>query len=276
MWKTLFLGSGRVRGSVVLQEFWVDFHVHTVLSPCAELEMGAPEIVEKASSIGLDMIAISDHNNADNVEALIEASKGTLLHVIPGIEVQTEEDIHVLCLFPRVEETKRFQRWLWRRMPPRKNDPEAFGDQVVIDANNQILRFEETLLVQGVGYAVEEVIDSAHKHEGLAVLAHIDRPFFSYEAVLGPIPDSLEADALELSSHLTPEEAERWKRKYPRRVFIRSSDAHRLSDLSLRKATKMRMASCDFSEILKAFKQKEERMVFWPFVKGIDRNIPAG
>jgi PHP family Zn ribbon phosphoesterase len=241
--------------------------VHTVLSPCGELEMGAPEIVGAARAAGIDVIAISDHNSSDNYPAVSERAEGNPV-VLPGIEVQTAEDIHVVAIFPDYPLASAFQSWLWRawaKMPPTANDPDIFGDQVVIDKDDGILRMEEVLLVQGVGYDVDTVVRRIRDSGGLAILAHIDRPAFSYPAVLGPFPEDYPADAFELSWRVDSAQASEWRRRYASRTFIRSSDSHMLESLGRGHCTKMYMEAPTFEEIRLALLGAGGRRVSWPW-----------
>ncbi|MDR1020339.1 MAG: PHP domain-containing protein [Synergistaceae bacterium] len=250
-----------------MNPYWVDLHVHTALSPCGELEMGAPEIVDAARKAGIDIIAISDHNSADNFPAISERAEGCPV-VLPGIEVQTAEDIHVLAVFPDYAHAAAFQEWLWKRwakMPPTSNDPDIFGYQTVIDKDDGILRMEDVLLVQGVGYDVDTVVREIRASGGLAILAHIDRPSFSYPSVLGPFPADYPADASELSWRIDSAQAAEWRERYPQMTFIRSSDAHMLDALGRGHCTKMYLEAPTFGEIRLALSGEGGRRVSWPW-----------
>lgn len=244
--------------------YWVDLHVHTTLSPCGELEMGAPEIVARAREAGLDIIAVSDHNSCDNYPAVAECAAGNPV-VLPAIEVQTSEDVHMLTLFRDYDTAVCFQKWLWERMPPIANDPDIFGYQVVIDASNEIIRMEDTLLVQGVGYDIDTIIEKAHSKNALVILAHIDRPSFAYPAVLGPIPPNYPVDALELSRRLNSDQAAEWREQYPSFTFIRSSDSHSLDTLSRSNCSRFYMEDPTFDEIHMALTGSNGRRVSWPW-----------
>lgn len=244
-----------------LQTFWVDLHVHTVLSPCGELEMGAPEIVSRARETGVHVIGITDHNVSDNVPGIMEAAGEEGPVVVAGIEVQTAEDIHVVTLFPDFKAAHSFQDWLWRKMPATPNRPDLFGYQVVVDGENRILREEDVLLIQGVGYSVDEVVCEVRSRGGLSIMAHIDRPSFAYPAILGPIPAELPLDALELSWRLSSEEAESFRKNYPDRTFVRSSDAHRLADMGREHCCSMLLEQPCFEEIVLALRSTAGRRV---------------
>lgn len=247
-----------------MQYYWVDLHIHTTLSPCGELEMGAPEIVGRAREAKLDIIAISDHNICDNYPAVAECAAGNPV-VFPAIEVQTAEDIHVLTVFPDYAIAAEYQKWLWLRMPPTPNDPDIFGYQVVVDAHNEIIRMEDTLLIQGVGYEVDEVVSKAHEFGAIVALAHVDRPAFSYPAVLGPFAQDYPVDAVEISCRLNSDEANVWRERYPKKTFIRSSDSHTLDTLGRMNATKMYMEAPTFDEVKKALAGIDGRRVSWPW-----------
>lgn len=248
----------------MLSYYWVDLHIHTALSPCGELEMGAPEIVEKVREAGIDIIAISDHNCADNCAAIMEVAGGNPV-VFPAIEVQTAEDIHVVTIFPDLPAVKNFQAWLWEAMPPIPNDPDIFGYQVVIDANNEIVRMEDTMLIQGVGYEIDTIVKRARETGAIINLAHVDRPAFAYPAVLGPIPIDYPVDAFELSRRLNSEQAQKWRDEYPDRTFIRSSDSHTLDTLSRANCTKMLLEAPTFEEIRLALAGQDGRRISWPW-----------
>ncbi|ADE56811.1 MAG: PHP domain-containing protein [Aminobacterium colombiense] len=247
-----------------LRPYYVDLHIHTVLSPCGELEMGAHDIVSKARQEGIQIIAITDHNSALNVPAITKAAGGSPV-VIPGLEVQTAEDIHIVTLFRDCQVASDYQRWLWERMPGLRNRPEVFGDQLVISEKDDILDEEEILLVQGVGYSVDEVALEAKGRGGLVILAHIDRPSFSYTAVLGPIPSSFPADALEISWRCSSEEVEVFREEYPEWTFIRSSDSHWLRSLCVENCSVLLLAEPTFDEIAKAIRKEDGRCVIGPW-----------
>ena len=112
---------------------------------------------------------------------------------------------------------------------------------------------------------MDEVIRRIREDGGLSILAHLDREAFSYWAVLGPVPDDLPVDAVELSWRLSRESAERWRRHFPGRTVVRSSDAHRLEDLAVRRGCLMRLAEPTFDEVARALRGERGREVFWPW-----------
>lgn len=248
----------------MLKPYWVDLHIHTVLSPCGELEMGAPEIVRQAREAGVDVIGVADHNTCENFPAVFAAAAGNPL-VLPCIEIQSAEDAHTLSVFPDYETALTCKKWLWERMRAITNDVDYFGYQLVIDPENNILKEEDILLIQGAAYEVDEIVAKVRQLGGLAILAHIDRPAFSYTASLGPPPADYPADAFELSRRLNSVEAAEWRERYPGRTFIRSSDSHELKGISRANCTKMMLAEPSFEEIKKAVRGEDGRRISWPW-----------
>ena len=248
----------------LLRPFWVDLHTHTVLSPCGELEMGAPDIVARTREVGIDILGIADHNTCENYPGVSAAAAGVPA-VLPCIEIQSAEDIHILSVFPDYDTALKCKEWLWKRIRPIKNNVETFGDQLVVDAENNIIKEEEILLIQGAGYEVDQVVTKVHELKGLAILAHVDRPAFSYPSALGPIPQDYPADAFELSCRVDSEQAAEWREQYPGRTFIRSSDSHMLSGFSRANCTKMTLEEPTFSEVRKAIYGEDGRRISWPW-----------
>lgn len=226
--------------------------------------MGAPDIVGKAREAGIDIIGIADHNTCENFPAVNAASLGNPL-VLPCIETQSAEDVHTLCIFGDYQTALAYKEWLWQGIRRIANSVEHFGYQLVIDEANGIIREEDTLLLQGAAYEVDQVVAKAQELGGLAILAHIDRPAFSYTASLGPPPEDYPADAFELSRRLNSIEASEWRGRYPGRTFIRSSDSHMLADLSRANCTKMMLAEPSFDEVKKAVKGEDGRRISWPW-----------
>jgi PHP family Zn ribbon phosphoesterase len=226
--------------------------------------MGAPDIVARAREAGIDIIGIADHNTCDNFPGVSEAAAGNPV-VIPCIETQSAEDIHILCVFPDYGTANQYKEWLWKKIRPIKNDVEVFGYQVVLDHCNNILREEETLLIQGSGYEVDRIVSKAQKLGGLAILAHVDRPSFSYPLALGPIPIDYPADAFELSWRIDSNKASKWRETYPGRTFIRSSDSHILDTISRANCTKMMLEAPTFDEVRKAIRGEDGRRISWPW-----------
>ena len=206
--------------------------MHTVLSPCAAVEMIPPLIVRQALARGLDLIAITDHNASANVGAVQRAAAGTGLTVLPGMELQTMEEVHLLCLFDTLEQVSAWQEAVDARMPPVENVPEVFGEQFVVDETGELLRRETRLLTGSVLMRLEEAVGEVRRLGGLAIPAHVDRPTYSLSASLGFPPPGLLVDALEISPHTTPATASArfpWLANFR---LVQNGDVHHLEDFA--------------------------------------------
>jgi predicted metal-dependent phosphoesterase TrpH len=238
---------------------WADLHIHTVLSPCAEVEMIPPLIVERACQLGLGLIAITDHNASDNAAAVMEAARGSGLQVLPGMELQTREEVHLLCLFDSLEGCGEWQSYIRGKLPPLENREEFFGPQFVVDATGDLVRTEHQLLATSADVGLEEAIAGVHALGGLAIPAHVDRPSFSLLANLGFVPERLAADALEVSRHFRPPDGNgKWPqlRGWP---LLVDGDAHRLQEIQGR--VQLKIASPVLAELAMALKGFEGRQL---------------
>jgi len=214
-----------------LRKFRTELHVHTVLSPCAELEMLPPLIVQEALNLGIQIIAITDHNASANIAAVQQAAEGTGLIVLPGMEVQTREEVHSLCLFDRLEQIDRWQTIVDDNLPGLENDAEYFGDQLVVDSEGEFIRRETRLLINSCSLTIEEAYNAVSSLGGLFIPAHVDRKAYGLLKNLGFVPQDIAFEALELSRHIKPREAPQIYPQLQGYTFIQSGDAHRLDEL---------------------------------------------
>jgi 3',5'-nucleoside bisphosphate phosphatase len=217
---------------MTMQRFYADLHVHTVLSACAEVEMIPPLIVQRAVELGLGLLAITDHNASENCAAVMQAASGTGLAVLPGMEVQTLEDVHVLCLFDTLEQALTWQGAVFDHLPARRNPEEMLGAQYVVNAAGDYMRTEERLLATGVDLPLDEVVRRVTELGGAAIPAHIDRPSYSLLANLGFVPPELKVPAFEIFRLSDPQKLRAAHPELRGRTLIRGGDAHCLADLS--------------------------------------------
>jgi 3',5'-nucleoside bisphosphate phosphatase len=241
-----------------------DLHIHTVLSGCAEVEMIPSLILQQAEKKGLNLIAITDHNACHNAEAVMEAARGTSIHVLPGMELQSREEVHLLCLFDTVKSCQAWQEKVFQKLPPLANKENLFGPQYVVNASGDWLWTEERLLATSADLTVEEIVDQVAALGGVAIPAHVDRPSFSLLANLGLIPETLSIQALEVTPYF---DRQRGFRQWPQledRCLIVNGDAHRLSEIQNR--TLFKLAQPVIKEMTMAFKGQQGRqvMVDWP------------
>ena len=243
-----------------MRDLLVDLHLHTVLSACAEIEMIPPLIVQRALALHLDVIAITDHNSADNVGAVLEAAQtiaGHALTVLPGMEVTTREEVHMLSLFDTLDQVRDWQKVVHAALPPLKNNAELFGDQYVVDATGKYLHTEERLLAIATTLSVERVVTHVNALGGICLPAHIDRPSYSIIASLGFVPPQLDIAGVELSSLTTLKKLVKWNAVSGGWGKIVNSDAHRLNEMAAR--TQIRVAAPTVAEIRLALEGRRGR-----------------
>jgi predicted metal-dependent phosphoesterase TrpH len=214
----------------MLRLFKTDLHIHTCLSPCADLNMGPRAIIDRAIQHGLDVIGICDHNSSENAPAVARAARGRDITVLPGMEVTSKEEVHVLGVFDSLDKALQLQEIVYQHLHG-ENDTEAFGLQVVVNEDHDVLGFNNRLLAGATELPIDEVVDSIHGLDGLAIAAHVDRETFGIIGQLGFIPAELPLDALELSPNTSPEEAMRRFPECAASAFVCSSDAHSVADI---------------------------------------------
>lgn len=242
-----------------MKTFKADLHVHTCLSPCGELEMSPKAIAEQASVKDIDILGICDHNSAENVLSLLKAAAPYQISVLPGIEVTSLEEVHVLAIFDKLEPALLLQEIIYENLPG-ENVEEVFGMQVAFNENGDIIRLNKKLLIGASTLSIEHVIQIIHSFNGLAIASHIDRESFSLLGQLGFIPDYLELDAVEISSQISIGEAR--KKLNPAYPITMSSDAHSIEDIG-RGTTSFFMEKATIKEIKKAFLNEEGRVILF-------------
>ena len=167
---------------------YYDLHIHSCLSPCGDSDMTPNNIVNMARLADLNLIALTDHNSCRNCPAILAAARGSGLTVLPGMELCSAEEAHVVCLFPTLEAAEAFDAAVLPTLPPIPNRPEVFGEQIIMDGEDTIVGRLEPLLVTASALSVDDIPALARRFGGTAFPAHIDRPSYSVTAVLGDIP----------------------------------------------------------------------------------------
>ena len=209
-------------------------------------------IVRQAKALGLDMIAICDHNSAENVAAVARAGRRESISVIPGIEVTSREEVHILGLFRTVQDALGMQTVVYDRLPG-ENDEDAFGPQAVVDAHDRLTGVNTKLLIGATELTLEEVVDAIHDFGGLAIASHVDRQGFGLIGQLGFVPEGLKLDALEVSPDGSPGDLQ----GFP---VVTSSDAHCLRDIG-RSSTWFFAEEGGVEEIARALRGEDGRRV---------------
>jgi len=245
---------------VNLRVFNVDLHIHTVLSPCTEIaDMTPKAIVRAALERGLDMIAVCDHNSARNTAATRRAAAGTGLTVIPGMEISSAEEVHILGLFPTDEDAAAAQEEVYGHLFG-ENEESVFGCQVVVDEFDLVEDLDNRLLIGATTLSAERVVDLIHSWNGLAVACHVDRQAYGIFNQLGFIPPELKIDAVEVSRRSDFESVCKRYRQCADHVLVTSSDAHYQEDVGAA-YTVVEMAEPTFAELKRVFAGEGGRRV---------------
>ena len=207
-------------------KIYCDLHIHSCLSPCGDMLMTRTNIVGMAFIKQLDAIAVCDPNTAENLPAVKEVADMMGVTLLPGMELTTREEAHMLAYFPDVDSALRFSRAVHEHLPPIKNRPEFFGRQVRMDAQDEDGGEEDTLLISALDWSFEECEKQIPRYGGLCVPAHINRGSNGVLNALGFLPGGAAYDALEGSDAVAmpPIDITGYR-------TLRSSDAHYLENI---------------------------------------------
>jgi len=209
-----------------MKKLYCDLHIHSCLSPCGDSLMTPNNIVGMAFIKQLDAIAVCDHNAARNLPAIKEAADMMNVLLLPGMELTTREEAHMLCYFRTVEECVAFGETIYAHLPPIPNNPRFFGAQQVMNAQDEEIAAEERLLISALDLSFEECAQMIRKAGGLCVPAHINRGSNGALNALGFLPAGVHYDALEIarSVPMPPMDISGYR-------ILHSSDAHYLESI---------------------------------------------
>ncbi len=205
-----------------------DLHIHSALSPCASNEMTPNNIINMALLKKLDIIAVTDHNSAKNIGAMLKVAKNKNIIVIPGIEVETYEGIHMLCLFRSLMDVNIFDKIVYRNLPKARNNENVFGEQIILDEDDKLCCKEMKMLLSSTNIKFNELLKLVHLANGLIFCAHIERPKNSIINILGFIPENSNIDGVEIIKSNNQFIKDKINSRYR---IIHNSDAHYLGDI---------------------------------------------
>ncbi len=243
-----------------MQWFKADLHIHTVLSPCGGLDMSPVNIIRKALEKELDIIAVTDHNSTRHCRSAMEIGRKAGIKVIPGAELNTKEEIHCLALFENLEQADEFQLYIDENLAVIQNNAAIFGPQYLVDDHENILEEESRLLVAALQKGIEEVTMEIHRLGGLAIPAHINRPYNSLFSQLGYLSEDLQADALEIGLQKANPDFLAAHPETARFPLLHNSDAHTLESIGSRQ-TVFLMEEASFKEIKKVLLNKASERI---------------
>jgi hypothetical protein len=208
-------------------KFFYDMHIHSDLSPCGNDDMTPNNIVNMSFIKGLNIISVTDHNTVENLPAIFELCEKTGIKAIPGIEVTTKEEVHVLCYFKDLNYAMKFGKLIYDSLPNTENIPSIFGCQNMYNINDEITGVLNKLLINASDYSLKEICYMAKNYHGIVVPAHINKKSNGILGVLGFIPTELIFNFVEVKSN------ELLDYKLPKNLQIfKNSDAHKLIDIS--------------------------------------------
>ena len=245
-----------------MKKILCDFHVHSILSPCAEIEMTPHHIMLRASEAGIGAVAITDHNASGNIQAALDLAAKYEVAVLPGMEVETIEEAHIVVLFDTLEQMTSWQEYIDANREPRLNNAERFGAQFVVDAEDNLIREEEKMLLGAGKLTAEEVIAACHKLGGICWAAHIDRPAYSLLKQLGFLGEDLALDAVEISRNALPElQTQSLKPLVHNLPYLTNSDGHTMHDFLTGPKNQIKVEAVTVQEIKKALQGVDGRII---------------
>ena len=200
--------------------------MHSCLSPCGDMDMTPNNIVNMAKIKGLDMIAVADHNTARQLPAIKRVADEIGVAILPAIELNTREEVHMLAYFRTVEEALSFSDYIYEYLPPVKNKPSVFGQQAIMDEDDEITGEIDKLLINALDLSIDDLAEMLNERGALAVPAHINRGNNGILNALGFLPPGAKFSALEVKVGFPlPHKG------MPNLKHLHSSDAHYLEDI---------------------------------------------
>ena len=213
-------------------KLFYDFHIHSGLSPCSSNDMSPNNIVNMSIIKGLDAIAITDHNGIANCKVVCEIGNKLDIIVIPGIEIQTVEDVHIVVLFKKYKDIEAFYDEIKENRLLIKNKPEKFGEQIIYDELDEVIGFEDNYLITPFTLTIEKIIKISKKYDAVVFPAHINRNSFSIIKSLGFISPDLDIKNIEWYIKKPEDDKEYEKKIFRKYRELINSDAHELIQIS--------------------------------------------
>jgi len=214
-----------------MSTYYYDLHIHSCLSPCADDDMTPNNIAGMGAICGLQIMALTDHNTTKNCPAFFEAAQRQGIIPIAGMELTTAEDIHMVCLFETLEEATAFDKEVENARLPFPNRPDIFGDQMIMNGNDEVIGIEPDFLPNATTLSIEQAAALCVAHGGVCYPAHIDRPANGIISTLGVFPDDPPFGIAELHELEKAEELTAAYGNLKDKWFVSGSDAHYLWDI---------------------------------------------
>lgn len=208
-------------------KLFYDMHIHSDLSPCGNDDMTPNNIVNMSYIKGLNIISVTDHNTTGNLSAVMELCNKAGIKLVPGIEVATREEVHVLCYFKDIYNAQQFGELIYNSLPDICNIPSIFGQQNIYNSSDEIIGTLDKLLINASSYSLTELCTLTEQYHGIMAPAHIDKKSNGILGVLGFIPSDIKIKFVEIYTKTDID-----KRLIKNLNILKNSDAHNLTDIS--------------------------------------------
>ncbi len=215
-----------------MNSYFYDLHIHSCLSPCADDDMTPANIAGMAAIKGLQLLALTDHNSCKNCPAFFAACRAHGIVPVAGMELSTAEDIHLICLFDNLDDAMSFDKEIERHLMNIRNRPEIFGNQLILDENDETVAIEQKLLISATDLYISDAVELARQYGAHVHPAHIDRESNGIISVLGDIPVEYGFRCVEYNDSASIDRIKKTYGVAREAVYIVSSDAHRLWDIN--------------------------------------------
>lgn len=243
----------------MLKKFRADLHMHSCLSPCSDWAMSPKKIIQKSREVGLDLIALCDHNSAENAGAAMREGNKQGLPVLPGLEICSREEVHILALFEALDPALEMQAYVYANLPG-ENNSEVFGFQVIANEEDEVMGENPRLLIGATRLGLHDIVEKTHVLGGISIASHVDRPAYGIINQLGFIPEDLNLDGLEVSSRIKLAEAAQTIPGIGNYSCVTASDAHYPNDIG-KAFTVFQLAGPTLAEIRLALAKKDGRRI---------------
>lgn len=205
-----------------------DLHIHSCLSPCGDEDMTPANIVNMAKLLELDVIAVTDHNSCRNLPAVYSYAKKNNILAIPGMELCTMEEVHVLCFFMELENAMAFDSYVYDKLIKIPNREDIFGKQEIYNRDDIKIEDEPNLLINATEIPFDSLGDLLKEYKGIYIPAHVDKTSNSLISNLGFVPPDLDFQCVEIKNMKNKNELCNNHPYFLNCNIITNSDAHSL------------------------------------------------
>lgn len=214
-----------------MQKLYYDLHIHSCLSPCGDNDMTVNNIAGMGKLAGLDIMALTDHNSTKNLPAFFTACEKYGIVALGGMELTTAEEVHIVCLFSTLEDALAFGEAVDERRIKIKNRQDIFGEQIILNEDDEQIGIEEHLLINATTISIDEAYELVKSFNGICYPAHIDRESNGIIAMLGVFPESPDFKTVEIYDKSKQEALENRFEILKHKKKIYCSDAHYLEKI---------------------------------------------